>query len=738
MKILSLKINNFGKFSGFARNFNENEAISEFLYPNGYGKTTITTFLLGCFYTLDKDLKTKYTSWINPNGEYSGSLKISFNNEEYLLERNFKDNSVILKNLTKNKIVDLNGKEPGEYFFHGENKGTFLKTLLITQETFNQKATANLNIHDLLNSKINGVFDSLEYDNVKASLEEKVNNISSNRKKVSIIKQISNEIEDNNKKIESLRKLIFEKNNIYNEDKYKEYLEKEKSLKLSQEKALEKQKELNVLISLEEKNNNLQLNLENLKNELKNINETIILENFDELKNLVSDFDSYKEEYNFLKSKLQSDKLELNDYQKYQNVSDDEIKTVSLEINNLNNKEQNKHNKENRFKLLYLWFIPILVFLIGGISSLISLKNIIYIGIILLVLGAISILGFIFNYLLLKKNSKKIEKKFDLEGFFNKLGLNGNFNDCLENVITGRKNYEKLLILIKDSEKKLIEHENELELKKNKIINLFIKSYKKFDNSISFHENLFSYSNLINNRNVLSNKIDKAKKEYDNFLEENKLNLDKVNLIKEELKEYESLETENLDELHRKIIEQEKAYDSIINSENEIEELEQKNEKLKEDFKKYKEKANLYKKAINYLEQAYSKLKSLYISPLKDKLDNYLKASNFDAFKDYEININNKNKDTRIFSLSYNLDNSNLKPDEKTLSKGYSDFLDILIRITLIDLIYKDEENVILIFDDPFVNMDEIRFNNMKKLLNSLSNRFQILYFICHKSRSLK
>ncbi len=43
--------------------------------------------------------------------------------------------------------------------------------------------------------------------------------------------------------------------------------------------------------------------------------------------------------------------------------------------------------------------------------------------------------------------------------------------------------------------------------------------------------------------------------------------------------------------------------------------------------------------------------------------------------------------------------------------------------------------NVIMDEDDPFVNFDDEKLEKAKRLLQNLGNRYQIVYFTCHKSR---
>ena len=45
------------------------------------------------------------------------------------------------------------------------------------------------------------------------------------------------------------------------------------------------------------------------------------------------------------------------------------------------------------------------------------------------------------------------------------------------------------------------------------------------------------------------------------------------------------------------------------------------------------------------------------------------------------------------------------------------------------------EEKPMLIMDDPFTNLDDEKAEAAKKLLRTVSDSYQVLYFICSKTR---
>lgn len=61
------------------------------------------------------------------------------------------------------------------------------------------------------------------------------------------------------------------------------------------------------------------------------------------------------------------------------------------------------------------------------------------------------------------------------------------------------------------------------------------------------------------------------------------------------------------------------------------------------------------------------------------------------------------------------------------LSKGYRDIIGICMRISLLEVMYKNEKPFIL-FDDPFVNLDDQKYESAMDLLKRLAGEYQVIY----------
>ena len=68
------------------------------------------------------------------------------------------------------------------------------------------------------------------------------------------------------------------------------------------------------------------------------------------------------------------------------------------------------------------------------------------------------------------------------------------------------------------------------------------------------------------------------------------------------------------------------------------------------------------------------------------------------------------------------------------LSQGYQDLVALCSRLALVDVLYP-EEKPILILDDPFTNLDDKKIKESLKLLHTIADERQTVYFTCHDSR---
>lgn len=168
---------------------------------------------------------------------------------------------------------------------------------------------------------------------------------------------------------------------------------------------------------------------------------------------------------------------------------------------------------------------------------------------------------------------------------------------------------------------------------------------------------------------------------------------------------------------------------AISADEAEVETLDEKRnqlESVKERLDEYNKKFNIYKATIEFLETAENNLKDRYISPIRD---NFLYYANM-----LEETLGEKITVDQDFNIMFERGGENRS--DKHLSAGQRSLCALCFRLALVNKMYETEKPFILM-DDPFVHLDERHLERTRKLVRSLSETNQIIYFSCHKSRKI-
>lgn len=168
----------------------------------------------------------------------------------------------------------------------------------------------------------------------------------------------------------------------------------------------------------------------------------------------------------------------------------------------------------------------------------------------------------------------------------------------------------------------------------------------------------------------------------------------------------------------------------ISEDEYEVEKLDEHRAELERQqvrLKEYKEKHRLLTGAAALLQEADKRLKDKYVKPIKDEF--------IAIAAPLERAIGEKLVMTKNFEIRYDLHGK--ERSEKHLSAGQRSICALCFRLALIKNMYADGLPF-LILDDPFVHLDETHMSRVRGLLKELSKDFQILYFTCHESRSVK
>lgn len=157
--------------------------------------------------------------------------------------------------------------------------------------------------------------------------------------------------------------------------------------------------------------------------------------------------------------------------------------------------------------------------------------------------------------------------------------------------------------------------------------------------------------------------------------------------------------------------------DECDNCRTELEELEnvQNEEKNKE---------RLLKLTKELMEDSKQSFTAKYMEPVMSGFRKY-----FTILTGYEPDAYSIGADTSLTVME-----QNMPRDISYLSAGKQDLVGVCMRMALVRAMYK-EEKPFLIFDDPFVNLDDNNIKGAMKLLDEIAKDYQVIYFTCSESR---
>ncbi len=665
MIINKIYISSFGKIVDYTFDFNDK--INVFEKENGWGKSTICTFIKSMFYGIDDSKRSiidnerkKFKPW-NSDGKFGGYIEFIHNEKPFRVERFFGNKS----SDDTCKIIDLT---TGKEYLTNENLGNrlfgidadgFLSTVFLSQKDFEIKS--NTSITSKFNSN-NCNEDSSVFNEVvkKLSEEAKVYKTSTGNKglindsKVKIL-SIEQEIESASASFETLKTVKEEISDLERERdsinksiteliKYKEIADKQDAEKVKNDRLNELNLHLDLLLVEEQKNKNF-LNGNNVKK--------------DEL-------DTYFDVLNGYKSAL---------------VKENELKDDILKNKELSEKKDVKLKKHFpvigiifsliSIAFLYMFIVRIKEDISVGIISLISC----------LLFCVLAILVFITFF---KKD--------------NKINLS---------------NYS----LFKDLE----EYKNIKENYKIKLDKFVLKfNLSSVDYTYFFNE----LKNILDRNESLSNeiastkeKIESLKKEIYN-VKDNDLDAKEISCKLENARYKLSNITAELERKKSSSIYLEEKSSKLFDLENGLEDL-------KERLVFYESEYNIISKTLDFLNLADENLKLKYRKPLEESVNKFLKLL---TDKDIVAKVD--------VDLNVSIEENGEYKSVDFYSEGLKNIFEICKRFALIDILFTKEKPFVVL-DDPFSELDDDNLLRAKKALTTLSNDYQIIYMVCHKSRAI-
>lgn len=138
------------------------------------------------------------------------------------------------------------------------------------------------------------------------------------------------------------------------------------------------------------------------------------------------------------------------------------------------------------------------------------------------------------------------------------------------------------------------------------------------------------------------------------------------------------------------------------------------------------------KKKFNYLSMVQEKLvdakeaiTSKYTRPILESYSKYYEMISGESADRFHIDANS----------NITIEECGKQREIATQSFGYRDMISVCLRIAFADAMYQNEKPMI-VMDDPFTNLDDVKVADAKLFLDKLSKEYQVIYLTCSDSRA--
>ena len=149
-------------------------------------------------------------------------------------------------------------------------------------------------------------------------------------------------------------------------------------------------------------------------------------------------------------------------------------------------------------------------------------------------------------------------------------------------------------------------------------------------------------------------------------------------------------------------------------------------EVAEEELSRLKTRYEVISAALDALKTADRNLKDKYVSPVKDAF--------LEIAQEIESTLGERMSMDADFRITF--ERGGEQRSDKYLSAGQRSVCALAFRLALIKNMYEAEQPF-LVLDDPFTALDETHFMKTAETLKVLARNMQIIYFCCHKSRTV-
>ena len=729
MKIIRLDLISFGRFNNYTIEFGDKFNLIYGL--NESGKTTISKFIEGVFYgfvkpylkrTVFTEDYEKYRPWNSEN--YEGSILVEKDNKRYVIYRNFKEKYFnIFNETTGNNETELDGFNqdnlsfPGEYFFKMPSD-IFKSTVFSNLKELDAENKNVSSIVDMLLNSSDSNNDSVSFKRALDNLEKMKSNIGTKQSKAKPLGSLYQKKFDLEDEIKNINK---------DKKEYEDSLNKLNEYKLRHEKLLLNKEKL---VNLHKKNDIEKI--EDAKNyKMQILKEKVsLLDRVSKIK-YINDID--EDDVNSLEYQ---NKL-LNDNRITFNELSKQKKLLSKDYYQLKAKLSNYETIRD-----YIDEINNLIEKLNGISKLKIKLSIIGVIVTLIIAGMIYMMGytkeiviapvlFVLYYILviILNKFQRLSHNRQLNKIVKKINQITNMSYKNYNEVINDFRYDSNMDKSIDYLGKLEGQLQDIDSKLDSIINKDESSKSKINNILSLSRNLknidvedyrrkkIEYNQLMDRISDKDEQLQKISSEYDFSILLENINSDSIKLEDNDIKDINLLnkEIDESIEENAKLFERTKILEKSVNL---LLEKEEKLADINENIQKYESEITSIELAMDLINKSINKLHKNFIPRINKKVSEMMAYST-------------KYKDR--FRVDENLDVSIYDGvkfyEQKHLSSGTFDLLSVFIRISVLEELMGLD--YLMILDDCFVQLDDVRYKKCLDLLFKISNNNQIILFSC-------
>ena len=729
MKIIRLDLISFGRFNNYTIEFGDKFNLIYGL--NESGKTTISKFIEGVFYgfvkpylkrTVFTEDYEKYRPWNSEN--YEGSILVEKDNKRFVIYRNFKEKYFnIFNETTGNNETELDGFNqdnlsfPGEYFFKMPSD-IFKSTVFSNLKELDAENKNVSSIVDMLLNSSDSNNDSVSFKKALDNLEKMKSNIGTKQSKAKPLGSLYQKKFDLEDEIKNINKDKKEYEDSLN--KLNEYKLRHETLLLNKEKLVNLHKKNDIEKIEDAKNYKMQI-LKEKASLLDRVSKIKYINDIDEddvnsleyQNKLLNDnritFNELSKEKKLLSKDYYQLKAKLSNYETIRDYID--------EMNNL----IKKLNGISKLKIKLLIIGVIVTLIIAGMIYMTGYTKEIVIAPVLFVLYYILVsISNKFKKLSYNRQLNKIVQKVNQITNMSYKNYNEVINDFRydSNMDKSIDYLGKLEGQLQDIDSKLDSIINEDESSKSKINNILSSSRNLKNIDVEdYRRKKIEYNQLIDRISDKDDQLQKISSEYDFSILLENINSDSIKLEDNDIKDINLLnkEIDESIEKNAKLFERTKILEKSVNI---LLEKEERLADINENIQKYENEITSIELAMDLINKSINKLHKNFIPRINKKVSEMMAYST---------------KDKDKFRVDENLDVSIYDGvkfyEQKHLSSGTFDLLSVFIRISVLEELMGLD--YLMILDDCFVQLDDVRYKKCLDLLFKISNNNQIILFSC-------